>query len=269
MKIVEKFSCPKSTATPSEDLVAVTAFYAAVIDGATPKTPCAIGDETPGHLAAALLGQAIAALSPSASAREAVDTLTEAFAPFRPAGRSTPSPGSDRPTASAVIYSAGRREIWQVGDCPFLCDGKEFRNEKEVDRILARRRAGRIRQALASGCSIEALMKDDPGRRLIQPYITAQVRLQNALIRHGFGVLDGTPVPDDYIHVYPVDDRIREIVLASDGYPRLFPTWEATEQYLQRSLAADPLCIGPLLATKGLRPGNVSFDDRSYLRISL
>lgn len=269
MKIVEQFSCPKSTATPSEDLVAVTAFYAAVIDGATPKTSCLIGGETPGHLAAAILGKAIATLPPDISSRDAVDAMTDALAASRPTGSTSDTVCDDRPTASAVIYSVRRREIWQVGDCPFLCGGKEFRNEKEIDHILARRRAGRIRQAIESGHSIESLMTDDPGRRLIQPYITAQVKRQNSLCRHGFGVLDGTPVPGAYIRIYPIGDEIREIVLASDGYPRLFPTLDATEEYLHRCLASDPLCIGPLLATKGLRPGNLSFDDRSYLRIRL
>lgn len=267
MEIVEQFTCPKSTATPSEDLVAVTAFYAAVIDGATPKKPCGAGGETPGHLAATLLGKAIASLPPDTSARNAVDILTNALAVSRISEDGTHMLDSDRPTASAVIYSVARREIWQIGDCPFLCGDKEFRNEKDVDLILARRRARRIKQALDAGLSVEALMTDDPGRRLIQPYITAQVRLQNTVCRHGFGVLDGTPVPNAYIHVYPVDNNIQEIVLASDGYPRLFPTWKATEQYLLRRLAEDPLCIGPLLATKGLQPGNISFDDRSYLRI--
>ncbi len=269
MKIIEQFSCPKSTATPSEDLVAVTAFYAAVIDGATPKTPCRTGGETPGHLAAAILGRAIASLPSDISARDAIDAMTAALAASRPAGNASESVCSDRPTASAVIYSVRRREIWQVGDCPFLCGGKEFRNEKEIDLILARRRAGRITQAIEDGYGIESLMTDDPGRRLIQPYITAQIKRQNSLCRHGFGVLDGTPVPDAYIRIHPIDDNIREIVLASDGYPRLFTTLNATEEYLHRNLASDPLCIGPLLATKGLRPGNLSFDDRSYLRISL
>lgn len=269
MKIIEQFSCPKSTATPSEDLVAVTAFYAAVIDGATPKTPCRNGRETPGHLATAILGRAIAALPPDISARDAVDTMTAALAASRPTGNTTDTVCGDRPTASAVIYSVKRQEIWQVGDCPFLCGGKEFRNEKEIDLILARRRAERIRQAIESGCSIESLMTDDPGRKLIQPYITAQTKRQNSLCRHGFGVLDGTPVPDAYIRIHPVGDDIREIVLASDGYPRLFTTLDSTEEYLHRCLANDPLCIGPLLATKGLRPGNLSFDDRSYLRIAL
>ena len=37
---------------------------------------------------------------------------------------------------------------------------------------------------------------------------------------------------------------------------------------IARGLAADPLCIGALRSTKGLGPGQASFDDRSYLRIA-
>ena len=58
------------------------------------------------------------------------------------------------------------------------------------------------------------------------------------------------------------------VVLASDGYPRILPTLAASEEALAGLLAADPLCIGPLCGTKGVRPGNVSFDDRAYVRLS-
>jgi len=39
-----------------------------------------------------------------------------------------------------------------------------------------------------------------------------------------------------------------------------------SEELLARLLAEDPLCIGPLKGTKGVALGNVSFDDRAYLR---
>jgi glycerophosphoryl diester phosphodiesterase len=55
------------------------------------------------------------------------------------------------------------------------------------------------------------------------------------------------------------------IILASDGYPELFDTLEETERYLFQMLTKDPLCIHELRGTKGVRPGNQSFDDRSYI----
>lgn len=287
MEVLEQFTAAKNTATPSEDRVAVTVSYAAVIDGATAKhAPSRLptcSTPTPGARAAAMLAAAVATLPARLTAREAVDRMTAALArphllaspndPNDPNDRKTDKVFNpldpDRPTAAIVIYSVARREVWQVGDCPCLIGDCEYRNEKAVDHILARRRAAVIRRALATGLSAADVAADDLGRRAIQPYITAQVRLQNALCRHGFGVLDGTHVPDAYIKVYSIPADVREIVLASDGYPRLFPIWEATERHLQSLLAADPLCIGSLQATKGLRPGADSFDDRTYLRISL
>jgi len=49
MKVIEQYTEGKSTTVPSEDAAVVNAFYAAVIDGATPKTAFRYpGGETPG-----------------------------------------------------------------------------------------------------------------------------------------------------------------------------------------------------------------------------
>jgi glycerophosphoryl diester phosphodiesterase len=44
---------------------------------------------------------------------------------------------------------------------------------------------------------------------------------------------------------------------------------EASEQALQEILRDDPLLFRKYKATKGLQPGNVSFDDRAYVKIEL
>ena len=44
-----------------------------------------------------------------------------------------------------------------------------------------------------------------------------------------------------------------------------FDTLEETENHLFMLLERDPLCIHDLRGTKGVRPGNQSFDDRSYI----
>lgn len=57
------------------------------------------------------------------------------------------------------------------------------------------------------------------------------------------------------------------IVLASDGYPELQETYQESERILQRTLIHDPLIINRLYrSTKGLTPGNLSYDDRTYIR---
>ena len=63
-----------------------------------------------------------------------------------------------------------------------------------------------------------------------------------------------------------LDFRPWEIVLASDGYPRLFPTLAESEQWLDDQRRRDPLNIGDFQATKAFHPDFNSFDDRSYIR---
>ena len=69
--------------------------------------------------------------------------------------------------------------------------------------------------------------------------------------------------------IIPVSDPLAEIVLASDGYPRLFPSLAETEAFLAKLLEEDPLCYKQYRSTKGRYAGNISFDDRAYLRFQI
>ncbi len=57
-----------------------------------------------------------------------------------------------------------------------------------------------------------------------------------------------------------------EIVLASDGYPKLKSTLKESEEELAKIIEIDPLCYKTYFSTKGLKKGNFSFDDRTYIR---
>jgi len=58
-------------------------------------------------------------------------------------------------------------------------------------------------------------------------------------------------------------------VLASDGYPDLKETLAASEERLQEILDDDPLLFRKYKATKGMHEGNVSFDDRAYVKLKV
>ena len=271
MKIIEQYTEGKSTTTPSEDAVVVTASYAAVIDGATPKTTFRYpGGETPGHLAARLLSDAVRSLPPDIDAEECTTRLTKAL------HQDNVSP-SNRPIASMVIYSESRREVWMIGDCQFgyIDEENTFRtmtNTKLIDKVLSEWRRDIILSYLNRGCmSAEEIAADDPGRRIIQHIITHQVRYQNAKTpnRFNYTMLDGEPIPRHFIKVFQLPAEVHQLVLATDGYPVLMQNLEESEKILHRMLQEDPLCIGPLLATKGVRPGNKSNDDRTYLRLEI
>jgi glycerophosphoryl diester phosphodiesterase len=271
MKILEQYTEGKSTSTPSEDAVEVTASYVAVIDGATPKTDFLYpGGETPGHLAARLLCEAIRKLPADLSAEDCVAILTKALHQEHVAP-------SDRPIASLVIYSVPRREVWMIGDCLFgYVDEKQnfqtVTNTKYIDKVLSEWRRDIIQSYLSRGIMTQKeIAANDPGRRIIQPIITKQVRYQNAETRNPFNyaMLDGEPMPTHFIKVFPISEYVHTLVLATDGYPVLMPNLKDSEQALHQLLLEDPLCIGPLLGTKGMRPGNKSFDDRTYLKLEI
>ena len=58
-------------------------------------------------------------------------------------------------------------------------------------------------------------------------------------------------------------------MLASDGYPDLKETLAASEERLQEILDDDPLLFRKYKATKGMHEGNVSFDDRAYVKLKV
>lgn len=114
-------------------------------------------------------------------------------------------------------------------------------------------------------------MANDLGRAIIFDALREQTNFQNdpnPYNPYRYPVFDGTPVDNALVPELPVPKGVGEVVLASDGYPMLFDTWQPTEAYLQQVLQSDPLCIAANAATKCLMAGNVSFDDRCYLRIA-
>lgn len=250
-----------------EDTYVLTPNYIAVFDGATPKTAFRFPDgRTPGQIMAQTLAYAVKTLPANCSARRATDILCDA------AAKALHGHSGE---ASGVIFSKLRREIWSIGDCQFALlydDGSIERHhtEKLIDRQLSDWRASIISSYLSRGLMTpDEIMADDPGRRIIQPFITRQTIYQNRTDELGFGVFDGRHIPDEFIEIYPVGSRVAEVILASDGYPTLHRTLEETEAALQRMLQSDPLCIGALRGTKGIKQGHSAHDDRTYVKFSL
>lgn len=272
MQVIEQYTAAKSTTTPSEDAVVVNAYYAAVIDGATPKTDFRFPEgETPGHLAARLIADAIMTLPPTSTGKEAIDFISSAM---RQGFNYPHLPSCNRPIASVIIFSALRREVWMVGDCQYLLpeSGIEHQGSKMIDRILSEWRRDIDSSLLSRGIMTEeAIRSQDPGRAIIQPHITRQVRYQNRADGHplAYAMLDGSDIPQSMIQVFCLPSDCHQLVMATDGYPKLFPTLEETERHLAKLLKADPLCIGALTGTKCILPGNISYDDRTYLSIEI
>ena len=83
-----------------------------------------------------------------------------------------------------------------------------------------------------------------------------------------YSVIDGFPIPIQYVKTIALESHNNTIILATDGYPFLMPTLNESENALARQKEIDPLNIGTFKATKAFTAGNNSFDDRTYIKFT-
>lgn len=254
----EWFIAPKSAVSACEDALVVTEHFAAVVDGMS--SPLRDRGQAPsGRLYAETVAREIARLEPNVSARRAVDTISQALTHIRP-DHAGPS------GAVAAVYSRARREIWRIGDIHLRIGDRVVPGEKRVDQAMTLFRAAVVAAHAAAGESLDALRDQDPGLAASRPLLELQHHLANRDAAFGYGVLDGSAVPDCHIEVFPVAGAAT-VVFASDGYPGPAATLACAERELFAAIAHDPACIGELAAMgKPLRPGAETPDDRTYLR---
>ena len=268
--MMEVFLKGKRSEATNEDRIVITPYYIGVIDGATSKSDFRKDGLTTGQWAGRLVEAAVKELPPVSDGQEAVAAITRRIAGFYADNhlwevvRRHPE---QRLTASAVLYSRYRKEVWMVGDCQCLIGGRPFTNSKRIDRLLAEVRSAYLEARLLQGISQEELLEHDTGRDCIRPFLVEQSAFQNispSASPYAFAVFDGFPLPLSALRILPVRPG-EQVVLASDGYPRLFPTLTASERYLEEQLKKDPLCIRSYKSTKGMYKGQCSFDDRAYV----
>lgn len=287
MKIIESSIIGKKSPEACEDGMVVTADFIAVIDGSTSKTPKHLNpDMKNGRYAMMLISEYIREeLKTDASVDEFCQGVTayiynKVYEKLGVEERLKEHP-EERLTASAILYSRTRNEVWMVGDCQAIIDGKLYENGKPYEEKIARKRVELIAQGLSPA----------EARKQIEPLlIKAMLSGQNQT----YTVIDGFPIYREGVKVVSVSDSSSvqdsvpasdsvpcsdsasasgtisvsssEIVLASDGYPFLEPTLAASEAALAEQIANDPQNIHSFIATKGIVEGNKSFDDRTYIR---
>ena len=289
MKIIESSIIGKKSQEACEDGMVVTDDFIAVIDGSTSKTPKHLNpDMKNGRYAMMLISEYIREeLKADASVDEFCQGVTayiynKVYEKLGVEERLKKHP-EERLTASAILYSRIRNEVWMVGDCQAIIAGKLYENGKPYEEKIARKRVELIEQGLSPA----------EARKQIEPLlIEAMLSGQNQT----YTVIDGFPIYREGVKVVSVSDSSSvqdsvpasdsvpcsdsasasdtipssssEIVLASDGYPFLKPTLAASEAALAEQIANDPQNIRSFIATKGIVEGNKSFDDRTYIRFS-
>ena len=290
MKIIESSIIGKKSPEACEDGMVVTDDFIAVIDGSTSKTPKHLNpDMKNGRYAMMLISEYIREeLKTDASVDEFCQGVTayiynKVYEKLGVEERLKEHP-EERLTASAILYSRTRNEVWMVGDCQAIIAGKLYENGKPYEEKIARKRVELIAQGLSPA----------EARKQIEPLlIEAMLSGQNQT----YTVIDGFPIYREGVKVVSVSDSSSvqdsvpasdsvpcsdsasasgtisvsssEIVLASDGYPFLEPTLAASEAALAEQIANDPQNIHSFIATKGIVEGNKSFDDRTYIRFSV
>mgnify|MGYP005751023849 FL=1 len=289
MKIIESSIIGKKSPEACEDGMVVTDDFIAVIDGSTSKTPKHLNpDMKNGRYAMMLISEYIREeLKADASVDDFCQGVTayiynKVYEKLGVEERLKKHP-EERLTASAILYSRIRNEVWMVGDCQAIIAGKLYENGKPYEEKIARKRVELIEQGLSPA----------EARKQIEPLlIEAMLSGQNQT----YTVIDGFPIYREGVKVVSVSDSSSvqdpvpasdsvpcsdsasasdtipssssEIVLASDGYPFLKPTLAASEAALAEQIANDPQNIHSFIATKGIVEGNKSFDDRTYIRFS-
>lgn len=287
MKIIESSIIGKKSPEACEDGMVVTDDFIAVIDGSTSKTPKHLNpDMKNGRYAMMLISEYIREeLKADASVDDFCQGVTayiynKVYEKLGVEERLKEHP-EERLTASAILYSRTRNEVWMVGDCQAIIAGKLYENGKPYEEKIARKRVELIEQGLSPA----------EARKQIEPLlIEAMLSGQNQT----YTVIDGFPIYREGVKVVSVSDSCSvqdsvpasdsvpcsdsvsasgtipssssEIVLASDGYPFLKPTLAASEAALAEQIANDPQNIRSFIATKGIVEGNKSFDDRTYIR---
>ena len=273
----------KSPARKSEDGLVITNDFIAVVDGSTAKTTHRYHPRmTNGRYAMQIVSRYIRRMPADTSCHQFCLGVTRAIrAKYRPGllqrcllplvrkkGSGVVDPAAhpeERLTASAVVYSRLRREIWMVGDCQCLVNGELCENPKPYEQRLAEMRAAKVAELLAQGRTPREILACDEARAAVIPAMLEEMKQQN--VTHA--VIDGFPIPERLVPVITLDFRPWEIVLASDGYPFLCPTLEESEARLRRQKENDPLNIGEFKATKGFTEGFNSFDDRTYVKFTV
>ena len=276
MHIIERYLEPKGNdVLACEDGIVCNDNFIAVIDGATNKSGMKYNNENPGRVARDLAMKTIESLPPEIKALDAFNAINDSFRFFyEKLGilEQTKETPSHRCTASCVIYSNFYKELWFIGDCIALVDGEHIQFQKEIDTVLANLRSLMINVELSKGVTIENIQERDIAREYIVPLLKKQAYLQNSSYEseYTYYVLDGIyPIKENHIKVVPLPKEAKEIVLASDGYPKLFSTLEESESHLSSILKRDPLCYREYKSTKGLIKGNTSYDDRAYVRFNI
>ncbi|QFK72918.1 hypothetical protein F7984_17640 [Pradoshia sp. D12] len=265
MKIIEKTIVGKRPAQLlCEDGLFIGEHFIAVIDGVTSKGELLWEGQTSGVYAKNLVIDYLKNAPFDSSAQQLIEDINQFFYE-EIKKKQVANDIKEHLRVSIIVFSKYRQEIWSYGDCQCMINGQLFDHTKKIDALIANIRSFTIQALLKDGVTIKDLQVNDISRQLILPFLEIQQLLENSHDEFGYPVINGGRLIIDYLQSYKVKAG-DEIVLASDGFPRLFSSLTESESYLSRVITEDPLCYSLFKSTKGVSKGNYSYDDRVYVK---
>ena len=272
-----------------EDEIVTSSLYA-VVDGSTDKSGLryqwqdntregkdSAREVSSGKFAALHAGKIIKELQPGVPPVEVIDIISESLN-IAILDQYPNIKDSDRPSCSVAIYDPMLKHIFKVGDCWHgykLHDNSltSHQHNIKIDSVLGDMRSLMIEALAKSGTPwtpSSGLL--DQGRELIMPFLKIQGVFANTLHEYGYGDINGQCVPSEYIEIFDIPENVKEIVLATDGYPSIIIdenlSLSLAEDNLTYLIIKDPLCVSELKGNKGLLKDQLSYDDRSWLQLS-
>ncbi len=265
-RVVELFSEARDQERGTEDGHLVTDHCIAVFDGVS-RNGTKYDGETPGQIAVAAVKAAFEA-RPDLRAVDAPKVATDAVREV----------STSRGVESAALVFAAlfplEDEVVVVGDCSVLLDGKGDNPGIAPDRAKAELRRRIIARAQAEGMQAEDIFQNDPSRARMTELRTWQETYANNPDAPdlGYGVVNGTDIPEQFVQRISVPENTGSIILATDGYPPhvLRETLAETEAALLKAQLEDPLGIDQTKSVRVNMPrrGQTATDDRTYIKIA-
>ena len=265
MKLLEYFLCGKeNNPNTCEDGLIIGKHLIAVIDGVTSKGTRLWDGKTSGRYAKDILADY---LKRDIERQNVIQLLTnlDHILSEKVLYNAKSLPREEYPRAAIIIYNDFYKEIWSYGDCQCRINEKVYTHSKKIDELNADLRAFYLEYQISQGADIKELEQNDLGRKGIQKNLMMQFAFENKPGYFGYPVLNGMGIEQSMIKCYPVT-KGDTVVLASDGYPVLRENLSECEKELDDIKKNDPMCFRLYRSTKGIKRGNISFDDRAFCR---
>lgn len=252
----------------NHDAVVINDSYVAVFDALQARGWRAWNKRPAGVFARDIMVSTLEGLPGDAEAQDVIRALQEVL---QAEAKSCIEEMSDDqiyayPQSRALIYSIAKHEIWRLGDSPFCINGKLNYQRSEGYEKAAEKRAEVMERFLANPLSdMKDLINTDYGRSSAMDIIIEEEKRVDGVL-----TLSGRPDVDidallDNVEIFDVEPGA-EVILASDGYPKVLPTLEESEQWLADERARDPLFVRDYKALQGAKDEEAGYDDRSYVR---